>query len=526
MKKRGILPAAAAMLDAVVLAAAWFAGWQKIFESCVFYSLLALLGWLAFLFFRAADRVPMQGLSMRWRWALVLAAGVLVLVCVLPMGLPSMWNYAQGVGHRNQYELMTQAILKGQLHLDLELHPRFAALENPYDPLQRLTLVPDVEIYWDHAYYEGHYYMYFGVVPVFLAFLPYQLITGTPMAGYQATQLFVACLIPGIFALFALLARRFFPKLSLGRYVAMTAATSGLSVWYSINFPALYCTAITSAICLEVWSLYFFVRAVWVEERENRQILHAFFGALLGALAFGCRPPVALANLLVLPMLAAFLKQRRLTAKRLGKLVLAALPYVAVAALLMLYNQLRFDNPFEFGQSYQITVEDQRAYGNAFERLAEVNLLKGLKESFLAPMTRKKYGGALVIFPALWTGLGMLLPRVRKTLREKGILGFAYTLFALPLLITLIDVLWSPEPLERYHMDVYYLMGLCCFVASGACAGRKPRLQAVLIYGLSALTLATCVLFFFFPYDYNWISGHPEVVEKLKALVSFGIKGS
>ena len=31
---------------------------------------------------------------------------------------------------------------------------------------------------WDTAYYEGHYYVYFGVVPVLLFYLPFYLVTG------------------------------------------------------------------------------------------------------------------------------------------------------------------------------------------------------------------------------------------------------------------------------------------------------------------------------------------------------------
>jgi hypothetical protein len=50
------------------------------------------------------------------------------------------------------------------------------------------------------------------------------------------------------------------------------------------------------------------VKAVWGTKDENRAILLAFVGALLGALAFGCRPSIALGNLMVIPCLAVFLQ--------------------------------------------------------------------------------------------------------------------------------------------------------------------------------------------------------------------------
>ena len=63
-----------------------------------------------------------------------------------------------------------------------------------------------------------------------------------------------------------------------------------------------------------------------METKENKQILLAFFGALFGALAFGCRPTIALGNLLVLPMLITYLKEKKITGKLVGKLALAASP--------------------------------------------------------------------------------------------------------------------------------------------------------------------------------------------------------
>ena len=60
------------------------------------------------------------------------------------------------------------------------------------------------------------------------------------------------------------------------------------------------------------------MRAVWVEEDEKKSIRLAFFGSLFGALAFGCRPPVALANLFVIPMLVVYLKKHKFTKKLFG----------------------------------------------------------------------------------------------------------------------------------------------------------------------------------------------------------------
>ena len=62
-----------------------------------------------------------------------------------------------------------------------------------------------------------------------------------------------------------------------------------------------------------------------------------------------------------------------MTFRLLKKLLYAASPYLVIGILLMLYNYLRFDSPFEFGQSYQLTITDQSKYGNFF---AQFDLLR------------------------------------------------------------------------------------------------------------------------------------------------------
>lgn len=393
-----------------------------------------------------------------------------VAACVLPMGALPLWN-GEIPGHRNQYELMAEAILDGRIDLAYGDEDALLQLKNPYDPAERKEA--GVYYHWDHAYYNGHYYMYFGIVPVFLVFLPYRVLTGEALTTYHATQIFAAVSIVGIFVLFDLLRKRFFKDLPYGVYLILSAAFSVMSVWYSTAEPALYCTAITAAIALEIWSLYFFIRAVWAEQRENRQILFAGIGALLGALVFGCRPPIALANLLVIPMLAVFLRQRRITPKLLGKLALAALPYVLMAAALMCYNYARFENPFEFGQAYQLTVADQSNYrlvlnGETIARLISDTIYNFFGFSRLtAAFPYLSTSSVFFNFPILLLGIGLFRTAVFNDLRKTRLLPLIGWLILTVLIITGADILWTPYLLERYRMDIYFLLGIGCFLVTG-----------------------------------------------------------
>ena len=400
----------------------------------------------------------------------ILVALVTIACCILPMDQLPLWNGEQP-GHRNQYELMADALLDGRIDFAYGDEDTLAGLENPYDPDERKEA--GVYYHWDHAYYNGKYYMYFGIVPVFLAFLPYKLFTGRSLTTYQGTQIFTALTIAGIFVLFHLLTKVFFKKMSFGLYLCLCVAFSVMSVWYSTAEPALYCTAITAALALEVWSLYFFIRGVWYETKENQQLLYAGVGAFLGALVFGCRPPIALANLLVIPMLITFLGQRKFSLKLLGKLALAALPYVVIGTALMMYNYVRFEDPFEFGQAYQLTVADQSQYQLTLDKQTLLRLFNNttshlfgrsnISETFPYLNTASVFAN----FPILLLLGGIFKTEVLSGLRQTKTLPLIIGIAVTVLLITAVDILWTPYLLERYRMDIYFLLGIGCFVILG-----------------------------------------------------------
>ncbi len=451
----------------------------------------------------------------RWKaLGAIPAAGAVIAACVLPMGRLPIWN-GEIPGHRNQYELMAEAILDGRVEFAYGDEDELFKLDNPYDPEEREA--SGVRYHWDHAWYNGHYYMYFGVVPVFLVFIPYRLLTGDALTTYHATQLFAALSVAGIFALFYLLARLFFKKLPYVVYLALSGAVSAMSLWYATAEPALYCTAITSALALEIWSLWFFVRAVWDVKREDRQLLLAGAGALLGALSFGCRPSVALANLLVIPMLAVFLRQRRITGKLLGRLALAALPYALVAAGLMWYNYIRFEDPFEFGQAYQLTVADQSRYGVSLDPKTLLRVIREMAVSFFGSAKPResfpwlRAGGVFLNFPILLLCGGAFSPTVRKSMRRYKLPPLMAGIVITVLVISAVDIMWTPYLLERYHMDIYFLMGIACYLVIGLWSGGEGRGRRLACSAASVLSVVT-VISAFLLYAATIRVKYPEIV--------------
>ena len=75
-----------------------------------------------------------------------------------------------------QYGALAHSLLNGRL--DLEQNPPAAMQEmaNPYDTAARQQAASDA--LWDVAYYQGRYYVYFGVIPCLLFQLPFEALTG------------------------------------------------------------------------------------------------------------------------------------------------------------------------------------------------------------------------------------------------------------------------------------------------------------------------------------------------------------
>lgn len=452
-------------------------------------------------------------------WAVCAAT---VLLCVLSMETNPTWTQGQLLW-TNQYELMADALLHGQLNLDLPVSPELAEMDNPYDYRRRQLL--GVECYWDHAYYNGHYYMYFGVVPAVLLFAPFKLLTGMDLPAYHATQIFVALYVAGQFSLFGLLQRRFFRSMRLNAFLSLSVGFALMSTWFACAHPTLYCTAITSALACEVWSVYLFVRALTRSRTARSRAIMLAGGALLGALAFGCRPPVALANVVVVAVFIALVRRRGPGRELALDAVALAVPYVVVGCLLMAYNYARFDNPFEFGQSYQLTFYDQSDYG--MRTVDAPAVLNGvLLFLFKPPFARGAFGGVFTNFPIIVVSLlALASPKVRAALRKNGMVPFLVCAGAAVVMVALIESLWSPAILERYRMDVYWLCGIVAFTLFGLWGRRAKRkgLFNCLVSVGGIVTALTAVAFFFVPHDYSITATMPDLLPRLISVLTFGI---
>src|SRR5205814_5982790 len=91
----------------------------------------------------------------------------------------------------NYYNLLVQGFRNGQLNLEREAPAGFKRLENPYNynESKPYLLIPGALLH-DLSYFNGKFYLYFGVTPALVLFWPYTALTGHSLLHRDATVIF------------------------------------------------------------------------------------------------------------------------------------------------------------------------------------------------------------------------------------------------------------------------------------------------------------------------------------------------
>ncbi len=285
---------------------------------------------------------------------------VIVGVCALVVGVYAYAAHEAAVTQQSLnaagsfYNLLVQGFRAGQLNLKKEVPTGFAHLADPYDPAanQFYMGLP----YWigDLSYYKGKLYLYWGITPALILFWPFVALTGHYLSHRLAVLVFCAIgFLASVGVLYAVW-RRHFSELSVW---VMAAGTLALGLTTPVPVILLrsdvYEVAISCAYMLTMLSL----GAIWHALHEpERRCWWLGAASLACGLAVGARPTLLFgAIILLVPVFQAWRDGRRA-----WTLLVAAITPIALIGLgLMLYNALRFNNPFEFGLHYQLAGERQ-----------------------------------------------------------------------------------------------------------------------------------------------------------------------
>ena len=281
------------------------------------------------------------------------------------------WVTRQPQGY---YPLLTDALLSGQTYLKLEPDARLKALPDPWAGPQGVPRAHDA------SYFNGHYYLYFGIAPVILLYAPWRLLTGTFLAEGVGTGVFCAAgfLLAAGFYLRG--KRRFFPGLRpVWTGLAILVLGLGSFVQFEMEDPRFYLVPIACAFACAMGAAHGVFTALAGRTRRNRA-LGLTAASLLWGGAIASRPNY-LFGLAAVGGVAGWLcwqcaRADGIRSAGFWRLAAAAVvPAGLVGAGLAFYNYNRFGDIFEFGLKYQLASIDMRN----FTLVSGVNILPALR---------------------------------------------------------------------------------------------------------------------------------------------------
>lgn len=454
-----------------------------------------------------------------------------------------------------QYGALAHSLLNGRLDLQRDPPAAMAEMQNPYDTAARQSAAPDA--LWDVAYYQGRYYVYFGIVPCLLFQLPFELLTGVPDLPPSLAMIVMAwLLILAVFGLVRQAAQRWFPSASAAACLLAAAGIAGGSqVYYLLLRPSVYEYAILCGAAFVLLALWQWLCAANTPVQHHGKImLHMALGSLCMALVAGCRPQMELFAVLCLPIFwPQYIRQKRLRSKQgITEAIAFVLPVILVALGLMAYNAARFGSPFDFGANYNLTSNDMTHRGFRIGRLAPALFtyflslpvvqavfpyLAGTKmqTNFMGmTITEVFYGGALVSLPLLWAFAALPLLR-RHMARQKDLRAMVLLPVLLAVILTALDCQMAGV-LYRYLSDYLTpLLFAAALVWLWAESALAPRVQAAasgsilhtvqhMLQGamLAAVAVGICYSFcVYFAAEPGLLGQNPALYQNVSRLVQF-----
>lgn len=270
----------------------------------------------------------------------------------------------------SKYNNLVYAVKNNKLYIaDIkDFSPKVTSIlqqKDIYEKYNKYKNNSEISRLFDLTLYKNNIYIYWGITPVLLFYLPFNLMTNL----YLSDSIIVFFLVSFIFLCSLLIMRTYtadFLKFKINPSLKIISVfVIGLcnyAVVLTIK-SKVYEVAIACAIALLFLSIFLFLKYLLVEDTNKRNKLIFCMGLLL-SLAVGCRPHYVL----FIPIFFITILWMETKTKNIIKAsVCFILPCVIYGSIISIYNYIRFDSIFEFGWKYQLNHLDQLNYVATFK---------------------------------------------------------------------------------------------------------------------------------------------------------------
>lgn len=433
--------------------------------------------------------------------AFITAAAMVFTVCLTVTNVMKGWSntyysFTSQEGNQISKELV-DAFEHHQVNLLEEPSEDLLKLDNPYEYVKRDAEVGSGNFLWDHCFYNGKYYSYYGIGPVLALFLPYHLITGYYFPSGWATLMFSLIGILFLTKIYLAVIEKKFRDLPTNTVTAgLITLQLSSGIMFSAARPLFYELAIASGFMCVAIGAYLLMTSNILWDGKISYVRLGFASFFLGY-AVLCRPTLAVYCIAALFFFAVGLKkaldglEKRQKTRTFFKYAAVALVPLGIIALgQMTYNYLRFDNPLDFGIQYSLTINDftraefhwKYVLINMYAYLFNMPHFTPRKFTYLAS-SAERFGingytffddagknlvsvgiiyRALPMFAYLFSGKA--LQRVEKKKRVLPILLIGVTCILMPLAIIFSS--WESGYAVRYNADFSWQMVIGALVVA------------------------------------------------------------
>lgn len=433
--------------------------------------------------------------------AFITAAAMVFTVCLTVTNVMKGWStthysFTSQEGNQISKELV-DAFEHHQVNLLEEPSEDLLKLDNPYEYVKRDAEVGSGNFLWDHCFYNGKYYSYYGIGPVLALFLPYHLITGYYFPSGWATLMFSLIGILFLTKIYLAVIEKKFRDLPTNTVTAgLITLQLSSGIMFSAARPLFYELAIASGFMCVAIGAYLLMTSNILWDGKISYVRLGFASFFLGY-AVLCRPTLAVYCIAALFFFAGGLKkaldglEKRQKTRTFFKYAAVALVPLGIIALgQMTYNYLRFDNPLDFGIQYSLTINDfthaefhwKYVLINMYAYLFNMPHFTPRKFTYLAS-SAERFGingytffddagknlvsvgiiyRALPIFAYLFSGKA--LQRVEKKKRVLPALLIGVTCVLMPLVIIFSS--WESGYAVRYNADFSWQMVIGALVVA------------------------------------------------------------
>lgn len=235
----------------------------------------------------------------------------------------------------SRYADLAAGFVRGHLYMAHDPDPRLAALPNPWDEQAR----QGIWYLWDVSYYNGRYYLYFSPLPAVVFYLPYRALFGRYPTDELATLFFSAwAFLAAVLFVHRARAQRGIPF----AFWVLLIGFGNVIPWVLVE-PHVYEVSVTFGMAMTaMWAL---ALLAFANSPTARRAAH---GSLWLGLAIAARPNLGM--LLFVTAIGVVMETRAVRV-----LIAFVAPLAVVGTAMIVYNVVRFSEPFEFGVRYQLT---------------------------------------------------------------------------------------------------------------------------------------------------------------------------